>query len=102
MLGVGGWELIMTFPHPVSLERRADGETELETFLEIQVVVEHVAALGIHRENQPEGHVQDRHEEADFRSRRRLERARLANRTALDGRCNPAERTLKYTNSVEK
>jgi hypothetical protein len=58
------WQLQLA----ISSERRPYGEAELEALLRQQVVVEHAAALRVHRKNQPERHVQHRHEEPDFRA----------------------------------
>src|SRR6185436_16590101 len=57
------------------LERRAYGEPELVLLLGLEVVVQHVATLRVHREDQPERNVEHRHEEPDLGARRRLERA---------------------------
>src|SRR5689334_11376080 len=83
-------------------ERRANREAELESLLRLQVVVQHVATRRIHRENQAERHVQHRHEEANFRSRRCFEREGLANDVRLDWQHISGQWIGDYTNGVEE
>src|SRR5437667_6525475 len=54
-------------------EGGADGEPELERALRLQGVVQHAGPLRVIGEDQPERHVQHRHEEADLDAGRRLE-----------------------------
>src|SRR6185312_13145972 len=85
-----------------SSERRTHREPELPLLLRLQVVVEHVAPRRIHRKNQPERHVQHRHEEADFRSGRRLERIRFADDVRPDRQLYPSQWIRDYTNGVDE
>src|SRR5688500_12334526 len=68
------------------LEGRSHCEAEDLVLLRTEVVVEHALALRVPGVNQPERHVQYRHEEAQLDARRGLERARLADDFRGDAR----------------
>src|SRR4051812_1252119 len=72
--GSGRWRL------EACSERRSHREPELVLLFGLEVVVEHARTRRVHREDQPERHVQHRHEEPDFGARRDLERGDLVDR----------------------